>query len=247
MCRTRKSASPPRRTGTGWRSGLAAPAVPISAKRLPRRPPRRGYYLQQRIAGQPISALLLANGRDAQVLGFSEQWAAPLPGRPFRYGGAVRPAALGPALASDMAASAARVASASGLIGLNSADFLVRQDGFTLLEVNPRPGATLDIFAEAEPMLFDMHVRACTGRLPEAMPVFPGAAGSEVVYVPRRCALPEGFAWPDWAADRQPPGIAVPAEGPLCTVQARADDAKSVRRLLRERVAEILRLAGMGQ
>ena len=32
------------------------------------------------------------------------------------------------------------------LVGLNSVDFLVSDEQFWLLEVNPRPGATLDIF-----------------------------------------------------------------------------------------------------
>ncbi len=45
----------------------------------------------------PISALFVANGSAARVLGFSEQWTAPRPGSPWRYGGAVRPAAFAPA------------------------------------------------------------------------------------------------------------------------------------------------------
>ena len=211
----------------------------------PGRAPRRGHYLQRRAEGRPISALFLADGRCSLVLGFSEQWADPRRGRPFRYGGAVRPASLTTVEASAMAEAIEHLVPAIGLVGLNSADFLARDDAFDLLEINPRPGATLDVYLDSEGALFHLHVQACRGWLPDVPPTFAAAAAAAVVYVPRVCALPNGFAWPDWTADRQPSGIIVPAEGPLCTVHARTDDATTARMLVRERTAAILRLAGM--
>src|SRR5215468_976826 len=82
-----------------------------------------GVYYQSCVPGTPVSALLLANGVSAVVLGFSEQWACPTPRQPFRYGGAVRPAAIAPDLAERLAESACRLAAALSLTGLNSADF----------------------------------------------------------------------------------------------------------------------------
>jgi len=213
----------------------------------PGKPPGRGRYLQRRVAGRPVSASFLADDRKSLVLGFSEQWPDPAPGQPFRYTGAVRPAHVAPAQAAAMAGAIARLVPETGLVGLNSADFLLRDAGFDLLEINPRPGATLDIFADADGGLFDLHVQACRGRLPEHAPVFASAAASMIVYVPRACTLPPGFAWPDWTADRQPPGIPVEAAGPLCTVHAEADDAAAARALVRQRAAMILQRAGVGE
>jgi len=115
------------------------------------------------------------------------------------------------------------------------------------LEINPRPGATLDIFSDAEPPLLALHVQACRGRLPDSVTPSDGAHAAAVVYATRLCILPEGFPWPDWAADRQPPGLPVPANGPLCTVQARANDAAAARHLVERRIATMLELAGMGR
>lgn len=211
----------------------------------PGRAPDRGTYLQRRTDGRPVSALFVADGRESRVTGFSEQWAAPSPRRPFRYCGAVRPAALAAEAATVMTEAIARLVPAAGLVGLNSADFLVREDGFDLLEINPRPGATLDIYADADGKLFDMHVQACCGGLPERLPPYSAAAAAAVVYVPLHCTLPEGFAWPDWTADRQRPGIPVEAEGPLCTVHAEAEDADTARRLVQQRTKAVLALAGI--
>ena len=58
------------------------------------KPALAAVYYQRRIAGEPISALVLADGKAALILGFSTQWSSPSPAHPFRYGGAVRPAPL---------------------------------------------------------------------------------------------------------------------------------------------------------
>lgn len=205
------------------------------AARLPR-------YVQRRVAGRPVSALLLGDGKRALVLGFSAQWAAPAPGMPFRYGGAARPAVLSETQARELSTAAARIAAASGLVGLNSADFLLRDDGFDLLEVNPRPGASLDVFAGAG--LFALHVAACGGCLPGTPPPFPDtAAAAMVVYAPFALAVPEAFRWPGWAADRQRAGPVL-AGALLCTVTATGEDAAAARARAELRAARLLTMLG---
>jgi len=223
---------------------LTAAPIPIMAGLVPAISRRPRVYFQRHAAGRAISALFLADGKRALVLGFSEQWTAPAPKRPFRYGGAARPAAVPAAQAEQMARAVARLVFASGLVGLCSADFLLRPDGFDLLEINPRPGATLDIFRDAEGRLFHLHLDACRGRLPRTAPTFPGAAAASVVYAPSRIRVPPGFAWPDWTADRQPSDEDVPPGAPLCTVIAEAQSACLARRLAGDRATELLAMTG---
>jgi predicted ATP-grasp superfamily ATP-dependent carboligase len=201
---------------------------------------RRGRYFQRYVAGSPISAAFLAAGGRCRVLGLSRQWADPAPGRTFRYGGSSRPAPLSAARAADISGAVERLVSRTGLRGLNSADFLVREDGFDVLEVNPRPGATLDIFTDADGALFRMHLDACEGVLPTAMPVWPQAAAAAFVYARADIVLPPVFPWPVWTADRQAPGSVVPKGAPLCTVLAEAADAEAAEDLVRLRAADIL-------
>ncbi|MGZ3327833.1 MAG: ATP-grasp domain-containing protein [Xanthobacteraceae bacterium] len=68
------------------------------------------FYFQRRVDGVPVSALFLADGHRAMVLGFSAQWSAPTPTQPFRYGGAVHPAALEAETADAMTAAVQRLA-----------------------------------------------------------------------------------------------------------------------------------------
>jgi uncharacterized protein len=197
-------------------------------------------YFQRRVDGTPVSAMILADGRRGMVLGFSAQWSAPSPSHPFRYGGAVRPAVLAPGLAEAMTAAVERLITAEPLVGLNSADFLVDDDGFWLLEINPRPGATLDIFEPADGSLFALHVDAIRGRLPARAPVLSGAAASATVYATHDIPAMPAIDWPEWAADRQNPGTGVSAGEPVCTVVAHANDPAAAKALAEQRVTAIL-------
>jgi uncharacterized protein len=216
------------------------PAAPVMAGLVPAISRRPRAYFQRRVAGRAVSALFLADGQRALVLGFSEQWADPADSRPFRYGGAARPASLPDAQSQQMARAVAALAASSGVVGLCSADFLVRTDGFDVLEINPRPGATLDIFRDPEDRLFRLHLEACRRRLPERAPHFPGAAAAAIVYARTTIRLPAGFVWPEWTADRQPSDESVSAGAPLCTVIAEGETPCLARRLVCERAAEIL-------
>ncbi len=154
---------------------------------------RRGRYFQRYVAGSAISAAFLAAGGRCRMLGLSRQWADPAPGRPFRYGGSSRPAPLSAARAAEISGAVERLVSRTGLRGLNSADFLVREDGFDVLEVNPRPGATLDIFADADGALFRMHLDACEGVLPHGNAGLAAGRRRRVRLRPRRHRPPSGL------------------------------------------------------
>ncbi|HZD92274.1 MAG TPA: ATP-grasp domain-containing protein [Pseudolabrys sp.] len=199
-----------------------------------------GVYFQRRVAGVPLSALVLGDGRGVMVLGFSAQWSAPLPRHPYRYGGAVRPAAIGGEVARRLADAIARLTALVPLKGLNSADFLVDGETFHLLEINPRPGATFDLFEPADgPSLFALHVAACQGALPPVPPRLDDAAASAILYAARTIDRMPALHWPDWASDRPVPGSSVKADAPLCTVLAPGPNAEAARDLLARRMAAV--------
>jgi predicted ATP-grasp superfamily ATP-dependent carboligase len=196
-------------------------------------------YFQRRVAGEPVSALVLGDGARAIVLGFSVQWTAPSRRHPFRYGGAVRPAPISDGLKRNLTAAVERLAAAVPLVGVNSADFLVDGNMFHLLEINPRPGATFDLFEHDGTSLFALHVAACGGTLPAQAPVHDRAMAGAIVYAKSDIDSIPAIAWPDWAADLSVPGSRIGAEDPLCSVFAHADTAAAAKELVNQRVAQI--------
>jgi uncharacterized protein len=201
---------------------------------------RGGVYYQRNVPGVPISALFLANGASPTVLGFSSQWALPTADKPYRYGGAVQPANLTARIAASLTAAVQRLSAAAALVGLNSADFIVAGEQFWLLEVNPRPGATLDIFEPAQDSLVSLHMSACTGLLPPAPSYCGRARAAAIVYAEHDIAPFPALSWPHWTADRPQPGIAIKAGEPLCTVYACGADATRARAETEQRRRQVL-------
>nr|CAJ01587.1 conserved hypothetical protein [Methylocapsa acidiphila] len=197
-------------------------------------------YYQRVASGEPISFLFVADGADAQAIGASRQWTAPTGDEPFRFGGSLRPAECGPRLEARLAEIATAIARQCKLRGLNGIDFLVDGDEIVLIEINPRPGATLDIFEDREGSLFQAHIDGCLGRLPERPLEFEGAAAAAIAYARRPIPCMPTLDWPDWAADRQKPRSALNLDDPLCTVKAHAALPGDARKLIAERTAFIL-------
>jgi predicted ATP-grasp superfamily ATP-dependent carboligase len=211
----------------------------VKPAQTPDRPDGEIYY-QRKVPGTQISALFLADGRRTSVLGFSAQWSLPKPRQPYRYGGAVRPALLAPRTAAALTAAVETLGAALSLVGLNSADFLVDDDRFWLLEVNPRPGATLDIFEPAEGSLFARHMAACDGELVAPSQYSEGAKAAAIAYAERTIEAMPPLDWPDWTADRPIAGSAIKAGEPLCTVYACGSAAPGARALADERRKMVL-------
>jgi uncharacterized protein len=206
------------------------PAAPDAA-------PAPGWYVQQTVAGDPVGVLFVADGRSARLLAVTDQWADPAPDKPFRFGGAVWPSATSAAIQTGLAEAAHLLAGAFRLRGLNSLDALASEDGFTVLEVNPRPSATIDLFPEWN--VFAWHLASCGGNLPPAPAAPAGARAMALAYASRSIVFEDAIAWPEWTADRMRRGNRIAAGEPFCSVHAKAATAGEARALAKERVAEI--------
>nr|WP_255636191.1 ATP-grasp domain-containing protein [Azospirillum sp. 412522] len=199
-----------------------------------------GHYAQRRMPGRPVSLLFLADGRRILPVGFSRQWAAPTRRQPYRYGGAVGPLPSSGGAAAAMIGAVSRIAAEVGLVGLNSADFLAGPAGWCLLEINPRPGATLDLFDRPPmPSLFELHLAACAGQLPAELPPLPDRHAAMVVYAAAPTRLHEAVDWPEWTADRPRAPALIPAGTPICTVLADAASVVEARRLAGRRARDL--------
>ncbi|HEU5260365.1 MAG TPA: ATP-grasp domain-containing protein [Gemmatimonadales bacterium] len=203
-----------------------------------------GAYYQRFEQGRSLSALFLADGRRASVIGFNEQWAVPARrGRPFLYGGAVSGMALPAALESDLRAKLDQLVAATGLIGLNGLDFLLQGDHWLVLEVNPRPTATLELYDPDYPRgLFAWHLRACEGELPDRAAPPRRVRAHAVVYALAHARVRAAFAFPRWCRDLPSPGTRLAPGDPICTVHAAAPDRERAVALVRRRQEWLQRL-----
>ncbi|KQP96981.1 tetrahydromethanopterin C1 transfer protein [Methylobacterium sp. Leaf121] len=203
-----------------------------------------GHYLQARMPGRAFALNFLSDGRRIEPLALTEQWQAPSPLGPFRYAGALArgrdEAEPVPAeIAAEIAEAALRLARATGLTGLASADCLVDGDAWWLLEINPRPGATLDVLDHRPTPLLIQHIEAALGRMPSIEAAPADATGAEICYAARTCAAVPPLDWPDHVHDRPRAGSHVARDAPFCTVTASGPDAAAVKQELRARAETV--------
>lgn len=198
----------------------------------------RGRYFQRRLTGEPVSLLALAQKGDVVVAGFSRQWTVGSGPRPYRYGGAAAPVSLGPDIETRMIDAARDLCAELGLIGLVSFDFILADATPYLLEVNPRPGATLDVLDPPGRAVLRAHVEAARGCAVSLKPAGEPRA-STILYADKGPLRVGDVAWPDWSADRPAAGTTIPRHRPIATVFASGPTADEARNICSRRLDEL--------
>ncbi|NDW05246.1 ATP-grasp domain-containing protein [Jiella pacifica] len=203
-------------------------------------PPSPDRYYQRFVVGERISMAFVAAGSRYACLGYSRQWADPSQDEPYRYGGAVGPVPVAADADAAMRRDVAGILDRLPLTGLCSADFVVGDDAPVLLEVNARPGATLDVFEDPAQPLIALHLAAVRGELPSRGAGTTGdVRASGLAWADRPLGVPAGFQWPDWTRDRSHPPTRFAAGEPICTIVAAGETAETAERLFHARTRRI--------
>lgn len=200
----------------------------------------RRRYFQKQLSGERLSVGGVF-GSDRAHLALTRQWITPSPEQPFRFGGAVSMPDVAAGLRHKFESAALGVASAFRIVGMASFDFIVSDGTPHLLEVNPRPGASLDVLDDSAGSLFRAHLAACLGNTQSGQqPEQPQTARAMAILHADRGPLTLGMTpWPAWSADRGPPGTFIPKGTPLASVFAHAATADAAVALARARLAEL--------
>ena len=202
------------------------------------------HYFQRECPGTPMSLLFLADGERIAPIGFNRLLCEPLALHPLAFGGVIGPVPLAAGPAADVLHAATQLASHLGLRGLNGLDFILLRGEVQVIEINPRPPATLALYDTRVPGgLMRAHVDACDGQL-AALPRFEDLpSGIRVVYADRdhMVTAQEGacMAAADWVHDLPRAGARIAMNEPWCSVSANGRDADEVTAMLAARAATL--------
>lgn len=225
-------------------------------------------YFQREMPGTPLSATFIANGRRACVLGINALLTQPWEHQPHVYRGVIGPVPVPAPVTTQVTQALEALVPTLGLRGLGSLDVLWDDERVWVLEINPRPPASMALYATrrfqtdadgASHGLFEAHLRACLqGQLPVPVEV-PGAVpapasngavrGTEILYAHQPLQLTAAQAA---LLARQPDAHDVPAQpirlergDPLCSVSAAGASVHEVRLRLRDTRAALLHTLGL--
>jgi predicted ATP-grasp superfamily ATP-dependent carboligase len=207
-------------------------------------------YFQRRLETLPLSALFLADGAQSRVIGFNTLWTSAVdPRLPFRFAGAINRTSLNGSQRETVRGIVAALVPALRLRGLNSLDFMTDEDGgIRVLEINPRPSATLALYDDDFPAgLARLHIGACLERLPKFEPPAGPARAFQFLYAPHDVKPPRTLEWPPWCRDRPRPGCRIEKGAPLCTIIAEGADESEVLLSLAARKTSLLQTMTAGR
>lgn len=200
-------------------------------------------YYQRFIEGKNYSVSFLANRERALIVGFNEPWSIALGDWPYCYLGAINHVFMPRAMAERIQRDLDVLVQEVGLVGLNGMDFIVHGDDYFVIEVNPRPPGTLELYDDDYPQgLFHWHLRASDGILPERLFDRTAIRSHAVVYTMQSLKLDRNVQWPEWCSDIPEPDSMFAPRMPVCMVHADGDNHETVRALVHARREIILSL-----
>lgn len=217
----------------------------------------RGWYRQPYIEGVAASALIVASGQQASLLGLTRQ----LLGRefglsePFAYAGSIGPLVVTDQVHTELGRLGQALAEGYGLRGVFGIDFVLQDKTLWVMEVNPRLTASAEIVERMTGLnAVALHARACQQEFAgkDIVPVSNDVHrcfGKAVVYAQHPSQAGSSFAsllqrrrgdpWPE-IADLPAQGTKFRPGDPVVTVFAEGVNDVEVTNNLRERSAEVL-------
>lgn len=179
-------------------------------------------YWQEQRSGSPHSVLFLADGRHAQVIGFNRQWTVVHGEDLFIFAGVINQTGLSDKQKSLIGRWLEGLVTAFNLKGLNSLDFI--QDGGDLwvLEINPRPSASMQLYPGD---LLACHI---SGQLSAQSWPVTQASAYQIIYAPCDLDIPTTMQWPENCMDVPPSGVICRTGQPICSIIAHHKTAQGV-------------------
>jgi uncharacterized protein len=203
--------------------------------------PGRGVHWQVERAGPAMSATFVANGEDAVVLGFNRQQVQAIGERPFVFAGVIGPVVPSEAMQRSIVGAVRTLAREFRVRGLASLDFVLHGDTAEVIELNPRPPASLALYPRVGGhSALRAHRLACQqGVLPPEPAAADGVRGIAIVFARRALRLDDAAAeriakWPG-AHDLPHAGTVFMPGDPVCSLSTHGIDAAQVQAALAQR------------
>jgi methenyltetrahydromethanopterin cyclohydrolase len=202
-------------------------------------------YWQRYQKGSVGSVLFVTDGESVQIIGFNGQWveSGQTP-YPFVFSGVRHCPIVGVRYGQQLLDWLNQIVGAFSLVGLNSLDFIMNKGQLWILEINPRPSASLMLYdGYGRNKLFERHVQGCLGYLMDIpVPSIDNHRGYQVLYAYYELVIPEQVEWPDWVLDKPSVGVIIPINGPICSIIAAEQNTERLTDLLNHRARVVYQL-----
>jgi uncharacterized protein len=175
-------------------------------------------YWQKFQEGELLSVLFLADGKRSQIVGFNQQWTISLNEKDeFIFSGIINSTGVTDQQKQQITGWVRQLVLCLSLKGLNSLDFIQHGQQTYVLEINPRPPASMQLY---DANLFARHIKACQGELLDFQLSQTGFSAYQIIYAQQDTKIPDGFEWPKNVVDIPIVDSIISKGQPICSIIA---------------------------
>ncbi|MCD2452941.1 ATP-grasp domain-containing protein [Methylicorpusculum oleiharenae] len=202
-------------------------------------------YWQRYIEGVPGSVLFLANSCQSHIIGFNTQWCRRDDDQhAFLFSGVINQSPLNEFQQQTVAEWLELLVSELGLTGLNSLDFMVQGDKVLVVEINPRPSASMQLYDMGG--LMAAQIDPLAGLMPGHSFRYDGFCAYQVVFAGQDLLVPDAVCWPVHAVDLPGPGQRIRQGSPLCSLIVRNATVEGLLQALKATRKRIFQIFNTG-
>jgi methenyltetrahydromethanopterin cyclohydrolase len=196
-------------------------------------------YWQRFIDGMPLSILFIANSTNFTVCGFHKQQVTSISNNEFIFSGIISYLEISDEIKRQLNSWVSSLVKAFGLIGLNSVDFMLENNQCYVLEVNPRPSASMQLYSSE---LIDGHIKSCLNKLLDIKINLGEYSAYQIIFAETNLIIKKNIQWPKWTADIPQEGVLINTGMPICSIIARGKSEQQVldKLLLRQQLVKKL-------
>lgn len=183
-------------------------------------------YWQKYQQGSQHSVLFLANGQQLQIIGFNTQWTTRLnDSEEFVFAGIMNYCELADYYQARILDWLTKLVPIFKLTGLNSLDFIQHHEQSYVLEINPRPPASMQLY-DADLLLKHIHAKTISINEPTKRPCV--YTGYQIIYAQQDIQIPNDYIWDNNCLDLPPAGLMCKTGQPICSIIVRKKQARAV-------------------
>ncbi|MCK4494029.1 MAG: ATP-grasp domain-containing protein, partial [Methylococcales bacterium] len=171
------------------------------------------HYYQKHIEGQSMSVLFVADGKQAIIIGFNQQWTVE---NSFLFSGVINHVELPVFHQKKLYSWISKLTLSYKLQGLCSLDFIFYKNKCYVLEINPRPPASKQLY---EKYLLKNHYLACLGQLGKVtIPQYKTYTAYQIIYATTKIKIPSQMKWPKYCCSLPQKNTIINKGQPICSM-----------------------------
>lgn len=231
----------PPKSHAGWLLKLLKGEGGLGIKRYVSKLQNTGSsYWQKYCIGIPKSVLFIANGSEYKIIGFHKQYFTQIGDNDFIFSGVINQPEVNEAVVHRIKKILDSLVTEYSLKGINSLDFIEKNDQCHVLEINARPSASLNLYHTD---LFSQHINSCLlkGEIKKIIRL-KNYQAYKIVFAETETKIGHQLIWPQWSRDIPHKGVIIKTGMPICSIIAGGKNKRQVERLLLLRQQQLIKI-----